>query len=78
VSTAAVIAGALKGPVLVLGKQAVEGSRGVPWQLFHQVRGVFLEMLRRNHVVFSIFMAQGKHQGELTLTQRVTVRHRAC
>jgi hypothetical protein len=62
--------------MLVLGKQAVEGSRGVPWQLFHQVRGVFLEMLRRNHVVLSIFMAQEGDQVVLTLTQRVTVR--AC
>ena len=33
-----------------------------------------MEMVRRHHVVFSIFMAQEDAQVPLTLTQRVTVR----
>lgn len=39
-----------------------------------QVRGVFKEMLRRHHVLFSIFLAHEDAQVVLTLAQRVTVR----
>ncbi len=64
---------ALKAPVMLLDRHVVEASRGVPWQLFNQVRGVFIEMLRRHHVVLSIFMANGDAQLPLTLTQRILV-----
>ncbi len=38
-----------------------------------QVVGVFKEMVRRHHVLFSIFCAHEDAQVVLTLTQRVTV-----
>ncbi len=38
-----------------------------------QVVGVFKEMVRRHHVLFSIFCAHDDAQVSLTLTQRVTV-----
>jgi hypothetical protein len=38
-----------------------------------QVLGVFKEMVRRHHVLFSIFCAHDDAQVVLTLTQRVTV-----
>ena len=60
--------------LMLLDKSTVHAQRGVPWQLFHQVRGVFVEMLRRHHVVLSIFMAHGDAQLPLNVTQRVTVR----
>jgi hypothetical protein len=60
-------------PVVLLARSAVQQSRGVPWQLFRQVRGVFMEMVRRHHVVFSIFLAQGDAQLPLNLTQRILV-----
>jgi hypothetical protein len=58
---------------MLLDRHVVEASRGVPWQLFNQVRGVFIEMLRRHHVVLSIFMANGDAQLPLSLNQRVLV-----
>jgi hypothetical protein len=64
---------ALKTPVMLLDRHVVVASRGVPWQLFNQVRGVFIEMLRRHHVVLSIFMANGDAQLPLSLNQRVLV-----
>jgi hypothetical protein len=51
----------------------VEASRGVPWQVFHQVRAVFFDMMRRHHVVLSILLANGEAQLPLTLSQRVLV-----
>ena len=58
---------------MLLDRHVVVASRGVPWQLFHQVRGVFIEMLRRHHVVLSIFMANEDAQLPITLAQRVLV-----
>ncbi len=38
-----------------------------------QIRLVFVEMVRRHHVVFSIFVAHGEAQVAYTLPQRVSV-----
>lgn len=43
------------------------------WASMCQVLGVFKEMVRRHHVLFSIFCAHDDAQVVLTLTQRVTV-----
>ncbi len=61
-------------PVLVVDAQTAQRNRGMVWQLFVQVRGVFVETLRRQHILFSIFMAKGDAQVLLTLPQRVMVR----
>jgi hypothetical protein len=60
-------------PILLLDRRVVEATRGVPSQVFHQVRAVFFDMMRRHHVVLSIFMANGEAQLPLTLSQRVLV-----
>ena len=39
---------------------------------------MFIEMLRRHHVVLSIFMANGDAQLPLTLTQRILVSSVLC
>ena len=59
--------------LLLLDKGSVEGGRGLPKQVLSQVRSVFVEMLRRHHVVLSIFMAHGDAQLPISTTQRVTV-----
>jgi hypothetical protein len=61
-------------PVLVLTRSDTDRSCGVPWQMYVQVRCVFMELVRRHHVVFSIFLAQPEAQVIMTLPQRVLVR----
>jgi hypothetical protein len=60
----------------LMDRGTVEGGRGVPRQLFRQFRGLCLEMLRRHHVVLSVFMAHEDAQLPLTLPQRVAVSDR--
>ncbi len=60
-------------PVLVVDSATAASSRGMAWQLYSQVRGLFVETLRRQHIFLSIFMARGEAQVLLTLSQRVTV-----
>jgi hypothetical protein len=63
-------------PLILMDRGTVEGGRGVPRQLFRQFRGLCLEMLRRHHVVLSVFMAHEDAQLPLTLPQRVAVSDR--
>jgi hypothetical protein len=60
--------------VVLLDKGEVQAAHGVPWQLFVQIKGVFVEMVKRHHVVLSIFLANGDAQLPLTLPQRILVR----
>ena len=60
-------------PLLLLDMDAVEVHRGVPRQLVSQLKAVFVEMIRRHHVMFSIFMAHDDAHLSLTLAQRVTI-----
>ncbi len=48
-------------------------QRGIPQQLYTQVRSIFAEMLRRHHVVFAVFKADGDAALLVTRPQRVLV-----
>ncbi len=59
--------------VVVMDKEQAGAHRGIPQQLYAQVRSIFGEMLRRNHVVFAVFLADGDAELLITRPQRVLV-----
>ncbi len=60
-------------PILVVNCADAAMHKGVPWQLYQQVKGVFLQLMSQQHLVFSIFAARGESLAMLTLAQRVLV-----
>ena len=51
----------------------MDSQRGLPRQLFTQIAGIFLEMVRRHHVVFAVFQGGGDAALIITRPQRVLV-----
>ena len=64
---------AFSDAVYAVDKRQLSGRTGIPRQLYTQVRGVFLEMLRRHHVVVSVFSARGDAALLMTQPQRMVV-----
>ncbi len=53
--------------------QQATQHRGIPWQIYHQISGVFVHMVKRHHVFFAVFFAPPDSVVMLTPEQRIAV-----